>query len=557
MNDFPPSFRTGTGNGPAHVLAALAWEAFDFLAVAKGPDFRVVQLSERGRRLLGISPNETGVGLALTGFLPAAVLTSLWHDLRDAAVTSPVRDVATTILDRSGVEHPLRLAAALAPKSEGEVDSLIIAGTAFTPVVGGQDELARLQQDQALLRALLDRIPDSLYFKDRESRFIYVSRHMAKNIGGRRPDELVGQTDSDYFSPELTRKARADEELIMDTGQPLVGIEEKETWADGHVTWVSTWKMPLFDAAGRIIGTFGMSRDITARRLAEEKLRAAQKELVAASRLAGMAEIASGVLHNIGNALNSVNTSVALVDEQLGRSRLANLSKAIGLLEEHATDVVAFLTRDERGRLLPTYLTQAAAALEKEQEEMRGEISQLRHSLAHIMQVVAMQQDYAGGSAVAEDAVPAEVVEEALQISALSLDRHGVQVRREYVAVPRVHVVRHKVLQILVNLIRNAKYATDESGRPDKQMTITLEADHAAVRIGVRDNGVGIAPENLTRIFSFGFTTRPEGRGFGLHSSANAAKELGGTLRAFSAGPGRGACFVLEVPVASGALTGS
>ena len=118
---------------------------------------------------------------------------------------------------------------------------------------------------------------------------------------------------------------------------------------------------------------------------------------------------------------------------------------------------------------------------------------------------------------------------------------------------PPITVDRHKVLQILVNLIRNAKYACDDSGHPDKVITLRIESGVPGVRISVIDNGIGIPSENMGRIFNHGFTTRESGHGFGLHSAALAAQELGGCLRAESDGPGRGAMFVLDLPLAPAA----
>jgi len=142
----------------------------------------------------------------------------------------------------------------------------------------------------------------------------------------------------------------------------------------------------------------------------------------------------------------------------------------------------------------------------------------------------------------------AELIEDAVRMNDVALDRHGIAVVREYEANPTMTLEKHKVLQIMVNLIRNAKHACDDSGRPDKQMRLRITEDAATVKIAVIDNGVGISPENLTRIFAHGFTTRKNGHGFGLHSGALAAKELGGTLQAFSEGVGQGATLVLELP---------
>jgi C4-dicarboxylate-specific signal transduction histidine kinase len=255
------------------------------------------------------------------------------------------------------------------------------------------------------------------------------------------------------------------------------------------------------------------------------------------------------VLHNIGNALNSVNTSAALLVEQVLRSRLGNLTKAAQMLEQHRGDLPTFLAEDPRGRQLPDYLIQLSGLLATERDDFQRELELLRRNIEHIKEIVAMQQSYARVSRIQEDLAPAELVEEALRISEASLSRHGIGVQRDFPPVPLVRVIRHKVLQILVNLIRNAKHAMDDSGRADKEMVIGLRVSSAGqVEISVRDNGVGIPAENLARLYTFGFTTRKDGHGFGLHSSANAANELGGALRGESAGPGQGAVFTLALP---------
>ena len=159
-----------------------------------------------------------------------------------------------------------------------------------------------------------------------------------------------------------------------------------------------------------------------------------------------------------------------------------------------------------------------------------------------------MQQNYAKVSGVVETVKVADLVEDALRMNAGALVRHEVGLARDFAETPPISVEKHKVLQILVNLIRNAKYACDESGRKDKQITLKIFQREQWVCIAVMDNGVGIPPENRTRIFNHGFTTRKEGHGFGLHSGALAAKELGGTLTAHSDGLGHGATFTLELP---------
>jgi C4-dicarboxylate-specific signal transduction histidine kinase len=210
--------------------------------------------------------------------------------------------------------------------------------------------------------------------------------------------------------------------------------------------------------------------------------------------------------------------------------------------------VGTFITSDEHGKRIPDYLATLGEQLMTDQKMALQELASLRDNLEHIKNTVAMQQSYAKRCGVTETIAVVELVEDSLRLNAGAFARHGVTLRREFIDVPPITVDKHKVLQILVNLVRNAKYACDESGRTDKLLTLRVERAINAVRISVVDNGVGIPAENMGRLFTHGFTTRQSGHGFGLHSCALAAQELGGSLHAESDGPGCGAAFILELP---------
>lgn len=281
----------------------------------------------------------------------------------------------------------------------------------------------------------------------------------------------------------------------------------------------------------------------------ELKLKDTQKELLEASRLAGIAEISSGILHNIGNGLNSVNTTTNVLVERLNQSRLGNLEKIADMIQSHRNDLAQFLADDPKGSKLPDYIGQLSEMLNTERKELKEEINQLQKYVEHLKAIVAMQQNYSRTSSLIDRVAPEDLVGEALAISEISLTRHGIHVKRDFQAVPIIDISRHKVLQILVNFIRNAKYAIDGTGREDKFITMGLHTiQDGQVAFSVRDNGIGIAPENLPNLFQFGFTTREEGHGFGLHACANTAKELGGRIEVASEGPGKGACFTLIIP---------
>jgi len=410
---------------------------------------------------------------------------------------------------------------------------------------------AELAYERDLLRTLLDCSPDPIYFKDAQSHFLKASKVQAELFGVEDADEMLGKTDFVFHTEEHARAAFEEEQAIISTGLPLIGKVEKVTLKSGREYWTLTSKMPFRDKDGRIIGTFGISKDITAIKETEAKLEQVHKELLETSRQAGMAEIATNVLHNVGNVLNSVNISASLAVEIVKKSKAANFAKVVALLREHERDLGAFITADPRGKQLPVYLGQLSDQFLADQKTASQELNLLRDNIEHIKEIVAMQQSYANVSSATELVSIQDLVEDSLRINAGAMTRHGVEIIREFETVPPMQADKHKILQVLVNLLRNAKYACDDSERADKRMTVRVARDAGRIKISVVDNGVGIAPENLTRIFTHGFTTRKSGHGFGLHGSALAAKGMGGSLNVHSDGPGRGATFTLELPAAA------
>lgn len=303
-----------------------------------------------------------------------------------------------------------------------------------------------------------------------------------------------------------------------------------------------------------MLATLGAAADNIAsgigRRWAEERLAKTQTQLLTASRLAGMAEVATGVLHNVGNALNSVNVSATVVKERVRGLKIDNLGKATAMIQENADKLDVFLSADEKGKRLPGYLLKLAESLAGEQTAILNEIAALGERVDHIKTIVSTQQTYARAGGVVETLTLSDVVEDALGMHLSAFERHGITLVREFEPLEPIQVDKHRLLQILLNLLSNARQAMREPEIMNRTLTVRIgRRGEERVAIEIIDTGVGIAAENITRIFSHGFTTKPDGHGFGLHGSANAAKEMGGSLAAQSAGPGAGATFILELPV--------
>ncbi len=404
---------------------------------------------------------------------------------------------------------------------------------------------ARGQQELLLFRTLIDRSNDSILVVDPDTlRILDVNERTWQNLGYSRAEMLsmtVIDIDPSLGQPKFHQQV---DEALRKSGHAIFEAEHRRK--DG-----STFPVEANIRFIELDRRYGVSvvRDITERKQAEAELKALHYQLLETARQAGMAEVATSVLHNVGNVLNSVVISSALVADKLRSSKVGNLAKTAALLQSHAGNLPGFFAEDPKAKLLPGYLSGLAARLQTEREEVLKELASLAADIEHIKEIVAMQQRYAHVAGVIESLPVNDMLEDALRLNAAGFERHQVEVVREYAQLPPVIVEKHKVLQVLVNVLRNAKYALDEAAGAQRRLVLRTEAAKGnRVRISVIDNGVGISAENLPRIFELGFTTRKEGHGFGLHNGALAAKELGGTLSAHSDGPGRGATFVLELP---------
>lgn len=295
----------------------------------------------------------------------------------------------------------------------------------------------------------------------------------------------------------------------------------------------------------------GIIMDIDQRKKAEEELHELHKELLTTARMAGMAEVASSVLHNVGNILNSVNVSIGLVQENIQTSLLKKLFAAVDLMKDHQSDV-KYLIEDPKGKLIPAFLVALSDKLKEENKFFVTEITNLHNSVQHIREIVSMQQSHSRSTGVIEKVFLPEITDAALQMCGNLQANPKIQVDKIYDEIPFVIVDKSKLLQILVNLLQNAKdsvMADEKNLQKSIKIFIRKSNVEGQINIIVADNGLGIAPEDFVKIFSFGFTKKSTGHGIGLHTSALGAKELNGTLQVASEGLGHGATFTLTLPL--------
>ena len=409
---------------------------------------------------------------------------------------------------------------------------------------------AALRTAEEQYRGIFENAVEGIYQTAKDGHYLVANPTLARMYGYASVTEL--QTTMTDIAARLyvdpARRAEFERQIALhDT---VRSFESQVHRKDGTVIWISENARAVRDTNGALSYYEGKVEDITERKKNEAELQQLHRQLVETSRNAGMAEVATGVLHNVGNVLNSVNVSAMLITDRLAKSKSTHVTQISALLREHAANLAAFFTSDPKGKKLPEFIHSLAIRLSVEQRELLAEAEGLRKNIGHIKDIVSVQQNYAKVSGIIESLPPADLVEDALQMNAAAFDRHNINVVREFDKVPDVRADKHKVLQILVNVVRNAKFAVSEKPSSEKRISVRLGINgNNRVKISVVDNGIGIAPENLTRIFAHGFTTRKDGHGFGLHTSALAARELGGSLTAHSGGPGMGATFTLELPV--------
>jgi signal transduction histidine kinase len=348
--------------------------------------------------------------------------------------------------------------------------------------------------------------------------------------------------------------------------QSVYGIATASPWRwMEHASWVVFEDIFLVTACVRGVREM---RGISERqalleeshRTVEEKVKErtrqledAQQNLLKVARSAGMAEIATSVLHNVGNVLNSLNVSLNVASSKVQELPVDQFAKAINIMNEHKNDLGNYLDHDEKGRMLAPFLTTLASVFSADRTELLSEMNSLSKNVEHIKHIVSLQQSHAKTTGVIQEVDVTALLEDAIGINAVSMENGHIMIERDLAAQVPVNTDKHMVLQILINLISNAKHALMGVSQSRRKLIVRTAIVDRAGRdwflVEVIDNGMGIDPANLTRIFNHGFTTKKDGHGFGLHSSANAARQLGGALYAHSEGLGKGATFTLELPL--------
>lgn len=337
------------------------------------------------------------------------------------------------------------------------------------------------------------------------------------------------------------RKAKQLQRLVRERTRE---IDAKNLALERQAETLEKQNMKLAEKTDELEATTGSLTE-TLRQLQE-----AQEQLVATARTAGKAEIATNVLHNVGNVLNSLNVSLTTVSQKVANSNVSRLSRLASMLEERRGDIDEFLARDPRGKHVPEYVIKLAAALSQETQSIAEEIASMGSEVEHIKRIVSAQQAHAKGSHSAEAVNLARLCHKAISITQGGDPLAPCRLVNEIPAHLEIVADKHRVLEVLLNLLRNARDAVIAQGGGEVAVAARKTADGGSIALTVKDDGVGFSPELGVKLFSHGFTTKSNGHGFGLHSAANTAKTLGGELALSSPGEGQGATATLTLPLA-------
>ena len=348
---------------------------------------------------------------------------------------------------------------------------------ALTDISARKQRDKQFMEQEANFRGIFENAVEGIYLSTPGGRYLRVNKALARMYAYRSPQALMQQVcdikNQIYVDASMRERFK---KLMNEAGQ-VRGLEYQVRRRDGRIIWISENARIVRDTNGRARYYEGFIEEITQRKEAEAALQQSQQRLLETSRQIGLTEMTTGILHNMGNALTSVNISASLVADKVRLSKAGNLSKAATLLRQHEADLAHFITSDPKGRQMTNYLGGLGSFLLKEQDELQKELASLQKSLEHANDILTRQQNYAKSAGRLESVPPVQLVEDALQMNANSLARHHVGIIREYApGLPGVTVQKHLILQILVNLIRNAQKACEASDSGEKSLTGTREA---------------------------------------------------------------------------------
>ncbi len=390
-------------------------------------------------------------------------------------------------------------------------------------------------------RSLLENSPDFILNVNPDLKVQYINKPMH----GMSVDNIIGTSVFDFIlhNEELKTKVLN----IFETGRSEM-FENMIELPDGQNHWYENRVSPIANDDNSISIVMFIVTDITKRKKAEIELKLAQKELIDRAHKAGMADIATGTLHNVGNILTSVLTSAQIMEEILANSRITDFIKANQILRDNIDNIENFVIENPKGKKLMQYYLVLENKMTEENYTINQHLERLNTKANAITEVIAAQQSYATADSLADAFRLEDIIEDSLTMQYEFIKSYNITIVKNFIDLPPVIIQKTKLVHIMINLIKNAKDAMLSTPPEDRFLRLKMERTEEAAFLKISDSGEGISPEKIQKIFAHGFTTKSNGHGFGLHSSANYMTEMGCRMWAESDGPGKGATFILRFP---------
>ncbi len=540
----------------AERTAALALER-DFLQVLmdnlpdsiyfKDAEFRFTRVNRAYARLLGIEDPQVAIGKTQAHFLSAHLTRqSLVDEQRMFVTGEPIIDAREQVRNASG--NTIWMSSTKVPLRD--------ANGNFTGIVGVSRDITerklfeeRLAYERELLQTLLENSPDYIYFKDLNSRFLRFSQTLARKFGVA-PADLVGKNDSDFFGEEHARDAFEDEQRIIRTGEPVIGkVEQEQIKATGGITWALTNKMPLRNPEGKIIGTFGISKDITALKEAELGRQMMELQLRQAQKLEAIGQLAAGIAHEINTPTQYVGDNTRFLKDSF--ESIFKVVRSYGeLLKSVKTNAVSPELIDRVEASL------AAGDLDYLSEQVPAAIRETLEGIERVTKIVRAMKEFShpGG----KDKCPADLnkaIETTVTVARNEWKYVAEMVLNFDSALPLVPCLIGEFNQVILNLVVNAAHAIGDvvKNTPGTKgrITVSTRRQGECVEIRVSDTGTGIPEAARGRIFEPFFTTKAVGKGTGQGLAivyGSIVKKHGGTVD-FETEVGQGTTFLLRLPI--------
>jgi PAS domain S-box-containing protein len=449
-----------------------------------------------------------------------------------------VKEKAVILRDEDG--KPVRMIGALQDITENKKNEIIL-----------EEVNGALEKEKYYLDSLMDNMPDAIYFKDKESKFLRVSKYMVTkhmlNNPGATVNDLIGKSDFDFQDEKHANEAFQDEQEIQRTRKPKIDYIEKETLEDGSERWVATTKLPMENSQGEIVGTFGISRDVTNIKVLEKERHEADLEKAVAQ---GKFEIAADVMHDVGNAVvgfGSYLTRIRRMQEENHPANLESLAEYLNVQHPALTSALG----EEKATAVIKMMKGISLTQKTNQEEMNKTIEDQFNIIGHIQEILNIQRQYISGRE-SQERKPVNLrslVTDAVSMLNGTLDKMAISVSSDMpLSLPHIRGDRTKLMQVILNLLKNSIEAIDKDAA-NKNISISAEACPEKLAIQIRDNGAGFDPSVSGQLFRRGFTTKSAGTGLGLYNCRSILESHDGCINITSEGKGKGTLATINFKV--------